>query len=82
MHTYDIDQMFLTNIFEVKLYKMTSSSLLCDTVIFLAINLLILLMECHFAVIFEPPRDKTNKMACAPSGDSDQSGHPVRMKKA
>ena len=37
----------------------------------------------------EPPRDKTNKMACAPSEDSDQPGHPpslirvfaVRMKK-
>ena len=27
----------------------------------------------------EPPHDKTNKMACAPSKDSDQ---PVRMKKA
>ena len=40
--------------------------------------------------IIEPPRDKTNKMACAPSEDSDQPGHPpslirvfaVRMKKA
>ena len=38
----------------------------------------------------EPPHDKTNKMACAPSEDSDQPGHPpsliivfaVRMKKA
>ena len=38
----------------------------------------------------EPPLDKTNKMACAPSEDSDQPGHPpslirvfaVRMKKA
>ena len=38
----------------------------------------------------EPPRDKTNKMACAPSKDSDQPGHPpslirvfaVRVKKA
>ena len=38
---------------------------------------------------FEPPYDKTNKMACAPSEDSDQTGHPpnlirvfaVRMKK-
>ena len=37
----------------------------------------------------EPPHDKTNKMACAPSKDSDQPGHPpslirvfaVRMKK-
>ena len=38
----------------------------------------------------EPPQDKTNKMACAPSEDSDQPGHPpsliraftVRMKKS
>ena len=26
--------------------------------------------------IFEPLHDKTNKMACAPSEDSDQPGHP------
>ena len=40
--------------------------------------------------LIEPPRDKTNKMACAPSEDSDQPGHPpslirvfaARMKKA
>ena len=39
---------------------------------------------------FEPPHDKTNKMAWAPSEDSDQPGHPpslirvfaVRRKKA
>ena len=39
--------------------------------------------------VFEPPHDKTNKMACAPSEDSDQPGHSpslirvfaVRMKK-
>ena len=39
---------------------------------------------------FEPPHDKTNKLACAPSKDSDQPGHPpslsgvfaLRMKKA
>ena len=39
---------------------------------------------------YEPPHDKINKMACAPSEDSDQPGHPpslirvfaVRMKKA
>ena len=38
----------------------------------------------------EPPRDKTNKLACARSEDSDQPGHPpslirdfaVRIKKA
>ena len=41
-------------------------------------------------MLIEPPRDKTNKMACAPSEDSDQPGHPpslirdfaVRSKKA
>ena len=38
----------------------------------------------------EPPNDKTNKVACAPSEDTDQPGHPpalirvfaVRMKKS
>ena len=41
-------------------------------------------------ILTEPHRDKTNKVACAPSEDSDQPGHPprlirvfaVRMKKA
>ena len=28
---------------------------------------------------FEPPRDKTNKMACAPSEDSDQPRHPPSL---
>ena len=27
----------------------------------------------------EPHRDKTNKMACAPSEDSDQPGHPPSL---
>ena len=27
----------------------------------------------------EPPRDKTNKMACSPSGDSNQPGHPPSL---
>ena len=27
----------------------------------------------------EPPRDKTNKMVCAPSKDSDQPGHPPSL---
>ena len=43
-----------------------------------------------FCSLCEPRHDKTNKMACAPSEDSDQPGHPaclirvyaVRMKKA
>ena len=26
--------------------------------------------------VFDPPHDKTNKMTCAPSEDSDQPGHP------
>ena len=51
--------------------------------------LLILIME-ESSYIFELPHDKTNKMACAPSEDSDQPGLPpslirvfaVRMKKA
>ena len=45
---------------------------------------------CCSKTIVEPPHDKTNKMACMPSKDSDQLGHPpslirvfaVRMKKA
>ena len=28
---------------------------------------------------YEPPHDKTNKMACAPSEDSDQPGHPPSL---
>ena len=28
---------------------------------------------------FEPPQNKTNKMACAPSEDSDQPGHPPSL---
>ena len=27
-------------------------------------------------IIIEPPHDKTNRMPCAPSEDSDQPGHP------
>ena len=47
---------------------------------------------CHACCVgkIEPPHDKANKMACTPSEDSDQPGHPpslirvfaVRMKKA
>ena len=53
-----------------------------------AITCLFLLLSTWFWC--EPPHDKTNKVACAPSEDSDQPGHPpslirifaVRMKKA
>ena len=27
----------------------------------------------------EPPRDKTNKMICAPNEDSDHPGHPPSL---
>ena len=29
--------------------------------------------------LYEPAHDKTNKMVCAPSEDSDQPGHPPRL---
>ena len=29
--------------------------------------------------LFEPPYYKTNKVACAPSEDSDKPGHPPRL---
>ena len=38
--------------------------------------------QCHSPltiVLIEPPHDKTNKMACAPSEDSDQPGHPPSL---
>ena len=31
------------------------------------------------SIRFEPAHDKTNKMACAPSQDSDQPGHPPSL---
>ena len=34
-----------------------------------------ILCSMYIQRIFEPPRDKTSKMACAPSEDSDQPGH-------
>ena len=30
----------------------------------------------HDELWFEPVNDKTNKITCAPSEDSDQPGHP------
>ena len=32
-----------------------------------------------FHLLFEPAHDKTYKMACAPSEDSDQPGHPPSL---
>ena len=30
----------------------------------------------NIIILFEPPHDKTNKVACAPIEDSDQPGNP------
>ena len=35
--------------------------------------------QSHSFLSNEPPHDKTNKMVCAPSKDSDQPGHPSRL---
>ena len=32
-----------------------------------------------FILMYEPPHDKTYKMACTPSEDSDQPGHPPSL---
>ena len=32
-----------------------------------------------FLITIEPPHDKTNKLICAPSEDSDQPGHPPSL---
>ena len=55
-----------------------------------SIDLLRRSSEARYKLRYEPHRDKTNKMACAPSKVSDQPGHPptlirvfdVRLKKA
>ena len=35
--------------------------------------------NCQSMAIYEPPHDKTNKMACAPSEDSDPPGPPPSL---
>ena len=40
------------------------------------------LKKLHFSLhryLFEPKHDKTSKMICAPSEDSDQHGHPSSL---
>ena len=32
-----------------------------------------------FWILYEPQQDKTNKMTCVPSKDSDQPGHPPSL---
>ena len=36
------------------------------------------MLKCHRKLL-EPPHNKTNKIACAPSEDSDQPGHPPSL---
>ena len=58
--------------------------------LFLTLKLKTSLVDLPWSFVNEPPQDKTNKTACAPSEDSDQPGHPpslirvfaFRMKKA
>ena len=71
-----------------------SSVIICSSSLLLALppeGCISWLWHFHIiSLIFDPAHDKTNKMACAPSEDSDQPGHPpslisvvaVRMKKA
>ena len=42
-------------------------------------DILLISLRSLFATIFQPTHDKTNKMACAPSEDSDQPGHPPSL---
>ena len=37
------------------------------------------ILSSRSSVLNEPPHDKTNKMAFAPSKDSDQPGHPPSL---
>ena len=40
---------------------------------------MLLLSIIFVSAAFEPSHDKTNKMACAPREDTDQSGHPPSL---
>ena len=35
----------------------------------------LIMLTVNYTGTFEPPRDKTNKLTCAPFEDSDQPGH-------
>ena len=37
------------------------------------------LTRMYRSVVNKPPHEKTNKMACAPSEDSDEPGHPPSL---
>ena len=83
---------------DLLVYKVPSRLVLCITVIILKFRRAglgkLLYTQIKNSLIgvnvIEPPPDKINKMACAPSKDSDQPGHPpslirvfaVHMKKA
>ena len=73
---------------DIDLEKITTSGFYPMTYLFLNISAL---FNCSVKKTrYEPPHDKTNKMACASSEDSDQPGNPpsligvfaVRMNKA
>ena len=52
---------------------------LTDIYIFFMLPFLICVLIFKLKTKYEPPHDKTNKMACAPSKDSDQPGHPPSL---
>ena len=55
---------------------------LCKCLVFFDIETLLAIYLNNYlsrTLIFEPPHDKTNAMACGPSEDSDQPGHPFGL---
>ena len=66
----------------MKFRKIVRVMALCKCLVFFDIETLLAIYLNNYlsrALIFEPPHDKTNAMACAPSEDSDQHGHPFGL---
>ena len=50
-----------------------------ETVLLKGDEFSLMLGQFQVNLIFEPHRDKTNEMACAPIEDSDQHGYPTSL---
>ena len=48
-------------------------------VLYHSVDVQLVLSETDIQSLSEPPHDKTNKMECAPSEDSDKPGHPLSL---
>ena len=59
---------------DLSCFILPSDAFSSELSVFLLLNLLI-----HCQSTNEPPDDKTNKMVCAPSEDSNQPGHPPSL---